>query len=574
MMVNFYILLIFLFWIISILGYGSILSFFYNSPKLNKFGNFKNIRLAVFGIFGLTIISLLGNLANFFIPLSLIFSIIIFSLGAVLFAINFKKIFYGYGRSEIILIIVLFIYLLFVPLNWASHYDTGYYYLPSIKWLRESFVPLGLANLHGQLGFNSSWFTVAAIVETPLLIKESPLFIINALMMFFYGSAAFLTFLEKIRVGKILFSDYFLVFTLIPWLIRTRPNMASPAPDLPAMLIVLFVMYLLIRCFEEKENNYFYFFNSIIFSAFAVTIRFSTLPILIGSILSFVYYGVFIRKNFYLKNSGKLVFKNSIFYKNLIIPFFLVLISWITRGIILSGCIAYPSNLGYFKNLQWSANPKSASKYIISWARGGLHASPKEVLGNWRWLKPWVIRFVKSGDKIILLILIVGLLLLIAAIIRKNFLNSNKYYSSFFVPLIISFSGITFWFFTAPEPRYGYGFLFAFALLIFSYGFYTLKLPKYEEVSKLAVAFVIVLFFLVEIVPLNVSIDKIFTNTWPKMPEVEVIEKTTNEGVKINVPAKGDQCWYMELPATPNFNSDLKIIFSKDEKYKMFYYSK
>jgi len=572
-MVNFYILLIFLFWIISILGYGSILNFFYNYPKLNEFGNFKNIRLTVFGIFGLTIISLLGNLANFFIPLSSIFSIIIFSLGAVLFAINFKKIFYGYVRSEIILIIVLFIYLLFVPFNWASHYDTGYYYLPSIKWLRESFVPLGLANLHGMLGYNSSWFTVAAIVETPLLIKESPLFIINALMMFFYGSAAFLTFWEKIRISKILFSDYFLIFALIPWLIRTRSNMASPAPDLPAMLIVLFVIYLLIRCFEEKENNYFYFFNSIIFSLFAVTVRLSTLPILIGSILSLFYYAVFIRKNFNLANSPKLIFKSSIFYNNLIIPFSLVLISWITRGIMISGCLAYPSGLGYFKNLLWSANPGSASKYILSWARGGLHASAKEVLGNWNWLKPWVTRFLISGDKIMLLIIIVGLLLLIAAIIRKNYLNNNKYYSSFFVPLIISFSGVAFWFFTAPEPRYGYGFLFAFAFLIFSYGFYTLKLPKYEEVSKLAVTFAIVLFFLVEIVPLNVSIDKIFTNTWPKMPEVEVIEKTTNEGIKINVPAKGDQCWYMELPVTPYFNPDLKIIISRDGKFKMFYYS-
>ena len=573
-MVNFYILLIFLLWIISILGYGSTLSFFYNSPKLNEFSNFKNIRLAVFGIFGLTIISLLGNLANFFIPLSLIFSIIIFSLGAALFAINFKKIFYGFGRSEIILIMVLFIYLLFIPFNWASHYDTGYYYLPSIKWLRESFVPLGLANLHGMLGYNSSWFTVAAIVETPLFIKESPLFIIGALMMFFYGSAAFLTFWEKIRVGKILFSDYFLIFALIPWLIRTRSNMASPAPDLPAMLITLFVIYLLIRCFEEKENNYFYFFNAIIFSAFAVTVRLSTLPILIGSILALIYYGVFIRKNFNLTNSSKLIFKSSVFYNNLAIPLFMVLISWAARGIMLSGCIAYPSNLGYFQNLLWSANPRSDSKYIISWARGGLHASPKEVLGNWNWFNPWVARFLKSGDKIMLLIIIVGLLLLIVAIIRKNFLNNNKYYSSFFIPLIISFAGVAFWFFTAPEPRYGYGFLFAFAFLIFSYGFYTLKLPKYEEVSKLAVTFVIVFFYLVEIFPSNVSIDKIFTNAWPKMPEVEVIEKTTNEGVKINVLVEGDQCWYTELPATPYFNPDLKIIFSSDGKYKMFYYSK
>ncbi len=572
-MVNLYILLIFLSWIISILGYGSILSFFYKTPVLNEFKNFKNIRLAVFGIFGLTIISLLGNLANFFTPLNLIFSIIVFSLGVILFTVNFKIIFYGYGKSEIILIIVLLIYLSFIPFNWANHYDAGYYYLLLIKWLRESIVPFGLANLFGILGYNPSWFTVAAIVETPLFIKESPLFITNALMMFFYGSAAFLTFLEKIKVKKILFSDYFLIFALIPWIIRTRSNMASMSPDLPAMLITLFIIYLLIRSFEEKENNYFYLLNSIIFSVFVVTIRVSTFPILLGSILAFIYFGVFIRKNFYLPNSGKSIFKDPIFYKNLIIPSIMVLITWVMRGIIISGCIAYPSKLGYFENIQWSASPGVELKYITSWARGGLHASPAEVLGNWKWFNPWVIRFLKSGDKIIPIIIFIGLLLLVTAIIRKNFLSSNKYHISFFVPLIISFSGIMFWFFTAPEPRYGYGFLFGFALLIFSYGFYAFKLPKYEEISKLAAVFLILLFFLVQIVPLNVRIDKFFINSWGRLPEVEVKEEVTKEGIKINVPIEGDQCWYTELPATPNFNSDLKTILSRDGKYKMFYYS-
>ena len=288
--------------------------------------------------------------------------------------------------------------------------------------------------------------------------------------------------------------------------------------------------------------------------------------------LAFVYFKVFIRKNFYLKDSGKIIFKSSIFYKNLVIPSLIVLITWVARGIIISGCIAYPSKLGYFKNLQWSANTGVDLKYIISWARGGLHASPNEVLGNWNWFNPWVARFVKSGDKIIPIAVIVGLLLLITAVIRKNFSNSNKYYSPFFVPLIISFSGIAFWFFTAPEPRYGYGFLFGFALLIFSYGLYVFKLPKYEEISKLAVVFVIVLFFLVEIVPLNVSINKVFTDNWGKLPKVEVKEEITKEGIKINSTAEGDQCWYTELPATPYFNPDLKITFLGNGKYIMFYY--
>ena len=268
-------LLIILLWVLSILGFGSILGYLYNCPQPYKFSNFISIKLAVFGIFGLAVISFLGNLANLFIPLNVFFSISIFLIGIALFIINIKKILGGFKKSELALIIVLIVYISFIPFNWALHYDTGHYYLQLVKWLRESFVPLGLANLNYLAGYNSTWFAVAAIVETPLLIRESPLFISNAIMMFFFGTASFLTFLNKTRLQKIMFSDYFIILAIIPWFVRTRSNMASMAPDLPVMLLTLFVVFMLVRAFEESENNYFYLFNSAIFSLFAVTIRIS-----------------------------------------------------------------------------------------------------------------------------------------------------------------------------------------------------------------------------------------------------------------------------------------------------------
>jgi hypothetical protein len=485
---------------------------------------------------------------------------------------NFKKIFPKFDKNELIIIILLTTYLSFIPFNWAFHYDTGHYYLPTIKWMHESFVPMGLANLNYLFGYNSSWFTVAAIVETPLFLKQSSIFITNALIMFFYGSACFLTFVKRAKDQKALFSDYYIIFAILPWIIRTRSNMASMSPDLPSMLIALFVIYLLIRGFDSKEYNYFYFFIAIIFSVFAVTIRISAAAILIGSVLAFIYYGIFIKKLFYFQDLGKSIFKSSLFYKNLIIPFFIILLTWIIKGIILSGCIAYPSKIACFKNLQWYINPKSASKYIFSWARGGLHSDPDKYVGNWIWLGPWFNRFMESGDKIIPIILIIGIILIITTIIRKNFLE-GKNYSEFFVPLAVSFLGLAFWFFTAPEPRYGYGYLFSFVILIFCSGFYSIKLPKYKNISKLAITFIIIIVYLVKIVPLNVNINKVFTRDWLKVPEVEVKEEVTKQGVKINTPVKGDQTWYMDLPATPWFNSDLKVIFSKDGNYKMFYYS-
>ena len=573
-MVYLFIFFIYLFWIISILGYGSLLNYFFNSARISEINDFKNIKLAVFGIFGLLTISVIGNLANFFVPLNLLFSIITFLIGVILFSINFKKIFSRYGKSEIIIIIVLFVFLSFIPFNWNNFNDTGIYHIQSIKWLNESVAPLGLANLYGRLGYNSSWFTIAAIVETPLLLKESPLFITNAIIMFFYGSAGFLTFFGKIKEKKFLFSDYFLIFTIIPWLRKTPFNMASLAPDLPVLMITLFVIYLLICFFEKRENNYLYAFILVIISLFAVTIKLSASPLLAGSVSAFIYYIISTGKNCIYSNSEKLNSKKSLYYKKLISTFFIILATWVARGIVLSGCIAYPSSIGYFKSLRWAVNPiilKNESDWIKSWARQA-SISPEKVLGNWDWLKPWLMGYIK-GEKLLIFILIVGIIIIIIALIKKDFFRKDLNKNMFFVPLIVSFLGILFWFFTAPDPRFGYGFLFSFALLILSYGFYIVKLPKHEDIFKFISISIILLFFIIKpAAPLIINFKNTFINNWPEIPKIEVKEEKTNDGIKINIPSKGDQCWNIDLPATPYFKQDLKIYFNKDGEMRMFYY--
>lgn len=572
-MVYLIVFFIYLIWLISILGYGSILNYFFYYTRISEINDFKNIKLAVFGIFGLLTIFTIGNLANFFTPLNLFFSIIIFLIGVILFSINFKKIFNGYGKSEIVIIIVLFVFLSLSPFNWNNFYDTGLYHIQSLKWMRESSAPLGLANLHGRLGYNSSWLTIAAIVETPLLLKESPLFITNAIVMFFYGSAGFFTFSGKIKEKKFLFSDYFLLFTIIVWLIKTPSALSSLSTDIPVLVITFFVIYLLIRFFEKKENSYLYAFILLVFSLFAVTIKLSALPLLAGSISAFIYYLISARKNFIYSNLEKLNFKKFLYYKKLILAFFIILATWVARGIVLSGCIAYPSSVGYFKSLKWAVSPiilKNESDWIRSWARQP-SVSPEKVLGNWDWFKHWLIQFIKN-EKWLIFILIAGIIIIIIALVKKDFFKKNLNKNIFFIPLIVSFLGILFWFFTAPDPRFGYGFLFSFVLLILSYGFFIIRLPKHEAIFKFISILIILLFFVIKTAPLFINYKNIFINNWLEIPKIEVKEEKTKDGIKVNVPANGDQCWNIDLPATPYFNQDLKINFNKDGKIRMFYY--
>src|SRR5688500_16524798 len=42
-------------------------------------------------------------------------------------------------------------------------YDTGFYHAQAVRWINEYPAVPGLANLHGRLAFNSSWFVWGAL---------------------------------------------------------------------------------------------------------------------------------------------------------------------------------------------------------------------------------------------------------------------------------------------------------------------------------------------------------------------------------------------------------------------------
>ena len=554
----------FLLWAVSITGYGSILIWLFRDYKFSK-----NIRIAVFGILGLAILTVMGNIFNFFIPLNLIFSTVVTAIGVILFGINFKKIIDGFSKYELIFLIVLIAYLTFVPFNWANFNDTGIYHLQSMKWLHESRTPLGLANLHGRLGFNSSWFTVAAIVDWPVLLKESPLFIINAMVMFFTGSAIFLTF-KKTILDKISFSDYFLIFMLIAWFGKTPFNMASPAPDLPVMLLILFIVYLVICAVEKIEHFRVIIFIAIIYSVFALTIKLSALPFVLGLFILLLCMEIYKRKKHL-----DIVSDTKVYWYKLIVSSSIIVVPWIVRNIFLSGCIVYPVSFTRFGNLKWVAKlsqVKSEMAWIRSWARKPSTPS-KEVLSDWNWFQPWFRGFLRS-ERLFFGILFAGIILIFLCLIfnRKKILLDNK---KFVIPLIITILAVVYWFITAPDLRFGYGFLFSLVLLMFSFGFYHINVAFINWNIKKIFLLLILIFFLFRTVPLIIntnSINRSFSTNWLPMVSIEVEERKTKEGSTIYVPAEGDQSWYGPLPITPNFNPEIKILYDDNGKPIMFWY--
>ena len=47
---------------------------------------------------------------------------------------------------------------------------------------------------------------------------------------------------------------------------------------------------------------------------------------------------------------------------------------------------------------------------------------------------------------------------------------------------------------------------------------------------------------------------------WYPVPTVPIVEKSTNSGLIVYLPKKGDQAWDAPLPSTPYFNANLRLI--------------
>jgi hypothetical protein len=119
--------------------------------------------------------------------------------------------------------------------------------------------------------------------------------------------------------------------------------------------------------------------------------------------------------------------------------------------------------------------------------------------------------------------------------------------------------GLVFWFFTAPDVR------FANALFWILPVASTLFLFKLLEKQGRLKNVIIVLMFL--LLNANVVLEVVLypymrTSVIGYMPfaSANLVEKQTLSGLRVLVPAKGDQCWDSELPCTPNFNDRLSFI--------------
>jgi hypothetical protein len=580
------------------------------------------IKFCVWGFLGTAALAMMAAGLNFIAPVGYGASFACLAVGLALFLFHRKAIFSWMEPSDALVTAALFLYLSVIPLTRFCGYDTGLYHWPAIKWINYDAVPLGLANLHGRFGFNSNWLAFGALAEIPAIAFSGPHFVSSQILQFFYGCAIFLS-AKKCLTDSATFSDLFMASTIFPWELGTRFNLNSPSPDLAAMLYTFLALYLIIRQLEDFRGRSDYLCTAMALAAFAVTIKLSAIPIFAGSCVAFLARIVWLGpRDLNMCGEKQWVSSASRLRKILIAAAIsgAILIPWSARGLLLSGCIAYPSSTGCFTSLKWSVseeNVRGMAQDIKAWARSPGEGY-RQSLDNWAWLWPWL-KDNATKEEFLVFFIVLGLLLVGVACCRRGLAVVTNL--QFAIPTLICLCGIVFWFFTAPAPRFGYGFLYSFALLCCCQGAMSLGLEEFFRhqnrhigtAAGIAVlvgaTFLMVSMFkenwfiglqwaggsalavvlLSRVVPVNRVAFWIFFvvllfngkvleralqvedwSRWTSFPDRKTERRIADHGVTIFVPTETDECWNAPLPCTPGFSPKLEVEISADGKPRMF----
>ncbi|PWR76148.1 LIC_10190 family membrane protein [Methanospirillum stamsii] len=569
----------FFLWIIAVIGIGKSIYKLFNIKNLIEYQQFE------FGIVGIAIIIIIVGFVNFWDGFSLTCSLILFlcGLSGFFFFYPRKKFSLNSIKKEIFLGSIIFCAILtwFHPIH-----DTGGYHFTAINWIITQQIPFGLANLYSRLGFNTTWFLGEACFEQLVFFFHRPLFIMNGMLLFLYSSVIISIFNHSFKDNKnmscfekiqttfqyLTAGEMFLILSIFPVILMTGYFISTASPDFPVFILIIMIFAFSIQLINKKLSGISWY-NQILFIGFLIffvlSIKTSSIP------LVFFLVGLIFIKAIFNKNGLKNNFhtlKNFSHTKTTFLFFAIIaslIVIFLLRGLILSGNPLFPMNTPIQFNLPWNV-PKEITietmNEVIIPAR--LYTNNDlSLLSDMKWVFPWSIVFIKKNITL-LVIWMTTIVSIITFLINERPLNIKRLNIIEIQKILIFFSliiALVFWFFSAPDPRFGYGFLYALPLFLIVFPIVGKEQPNPRWFVNLISR--ILCFYLVMVGLLIIAMFVIWGFTIPHYPDISYsLEKSANDEL-IFFSHSWDQIWDMPLPNTPE-DIYSKIIIEKNPNNK------
>lgn len=322
-------------------------------------------------------------------------------------------------------------------------YDAYLYHLQAIRWAKEGFLHLGIANIHSRLGFQSIWFDLHAMFDLSSIFNY-PLPLLNGLIAL--TSLLYLT--KRTLEKKQQWFAYGLLFLVLLFSTLDGPLyflLRGYNPDIPAAFLTFVYFY---YAYKNRQFSFRVIKNLTILSLFAVLIKLSTIPLLIYSVVLIL-----------LKLQKREHTKSYIYLLGLVL---LTMGYYSVKNVILTGYLVFP--VAFTKlPVVWAIPQKEVAQLsgiISSWAK--VRAVNPEFYSplNMRWIPTWF-----SQQTMQSLITVFGGVFSILGIGLLAARNKNKQLHTIFIGILGMFM---YWFLIAPDLRFGMGIFFVSVFICIS----------------------------------------------------------------------------------------------------------
>ncbi len=417
---------------------------------------------ALIALLGLCCITVLACLLSLFIKLGWLAQSIFFIAGILLgvrLLGTHRQLFKGKRISIPWLVIFLAVIVLLTTLENGSHGisnpDTGIYHAQAIKWIETYPAVPGLGNLHSRFAYDSSWLVVNAFFSFSFLGLHSfhvlpGAFLVMVLIYLLGGTV-------RLLKGNITITDG-LKTLLIPLIFYTlRIQISSPGTDFPVQVWMWVLISLWLESIEIGPNDG----NGpikveelliFVFSIFLVTVKLSSAPLILLPIFIFV----------------RQVQRKAVNAFKLALVALIILAPWFARNLILSGYWIYPAPflVNLSPNWDWKIplnNVIGEARSIQAWARiPGQNADRVLAMPLRSWLKEWFGNLTKNQRVVVLAAVLSPIIFAISGL---TWLRRKIFFGSYTDLYIVGYIGVIFWFYEAPDIRFGYGVLASTVLL-------------------------------------------------------------------------------------------------------------
>jgi hypothetical protein len=426
--------------------------------------------------------------------------------------------------------------------------DSGLYHVPTIKWIENYGIVPGLGNLHGIYAFNSMWHPLSALFGFSFFGIES-LHVLNGILIIF-AFGFFLGGVADILNGSSSITSIIKAGTMPFSLYVYRPQIGSPAVDLPAALLIWVAFFLFlenvnsIRTFRSGTINVII----VIVASYVFTIKLTVIPVAILCLyLFYIQYKCKRWPELWLQIGLVLI----------------IVVPWVARNIVLSGYLVYPFPHVDLFNVDW----KLPYQYVLDekmategWARlpgpywkESLSMPLSELIPKWF---AWLPHQYKLTIALTIIITVGYLLWLLCNVKQKRFYSLREPTN---IVYLTGFVGTLYWFMMAPEPRYVFGFTFFMCALpvVPVLQRIVVQFPLLARVLMLAVVLIVLLQNVYMSVRDMAGTEGIFLKPVP-YPSEELFTRIIDNTVFYS-PTKTDQCWYAPLPCTPIFQKRLTL---------------